>query len=47
MVIGKMSKCSFKSPCGKLVGVVHGDDIPALGTKITCGCGAEFSTKTL
>ena len=25
MVMGKMSKCSFKSPCGKLVGVVHGD----------------------
>ena len=27
MVMGKMSKCAFKSPCGKLVGVVHGDDI--------------------
>ena len=24
---GILSKCSFKSPCGKLVGVVHGDDI--------------------
>ena len=24
--MGKMSMCSFKSPCGKLVGVVHGDD---------------------
>ena len=22
-----MSKCSFKSPCAELVGVVHGDDI--------------------
>ena len=27
MVIGEMSKCSFKSPCGKLVGVVHADDL--------------------
>ena len=27
MVMGEMSKCSFKSPCGKLVGVVHCDDI--------------------
>ena len=28
MVMVKMSKCSFKSPCGKLVGVVHGDQGP-------------------
>ena len=33
MVIGGMSKCSFKSPCGKLVGVVHGDDILLLGPR--------------
>ena len=26
MVMGKMPKCSFKSPCGKLVGVVHSVD---------------------
>ena len=35
MEMGKMSKCSFKSPCGILVGVVHGDDI-ARRTDITC-----------
>ena len=29
--MGKISKCSFKSPCGKLVGVVHGDDILLAG----------------
>ena len=28
-----MSKCSFKSPCGKLVGVVHGDDILLSGPR--------------
>ena len=33
MVIGEMSKCSFKSPCGKLVGVVHGDDILLSGPR--------------
>ena len=33
MVIGEMSKCSFKSPCGKLVGVVHGVDNPCFQTK--------------
>ena len=27
MVMGNMPKCSSKSTCGKLVGVVHGDDI--------------------
>ena len=27
MVMGEMSGCSFKSLCGKLVGVVPGDDI--------------------
>ena len=33
MVIGEMLKCSFKSPCGKLVGVVHGDDILLSGPR--------------
>ena len=33
MVMGKMSKCSFKCPCGKLVGVVHGDDILLAGPR--------------
>ena len=33
MVIGEMSKCFFKSPCRKLVGVVHGDDILLSGPK--------------
>ena len=33
MVTGEMSKCSFKSPCGKLVGVVHGDDILLSGPR--------------
>ena len=33
MVMGKMSKCSFKSPCGKLVGVVHSDDILLAGPR--------------
>ena len=33
MVIGEMSKCSFKSPYGKLVGVVHGDDILLSGRR--------------
>ena len=33
MVIGEMSKCSFKSLCGKLVGVVHGDDILLSGPR--------------
>ena len=33
MVMGKMSRCSFKSPCGKLVGVVHGDDILLAGPR--------------
>ena len=31
MVMGKLSKCCLKSPCGKLVGVAHGDDILAAG----------------
>ena len=33
MVMGEMSKCSFKSPCGKLVEVVHGDDILLSGPR--------------
>ena len=33
VVMGKMSMCSFKSPCGKLVGVVHGDDILLAGPR--------------
>ena len=33
MVIGEMSNCSFKSPCGKLMGVVHGDDILLSGPR--------------
>ena len=33
MVMGKMSKCSFTSPCGKLEGVVHGDDILLAGPR--------------
>ena len=33
MVMGELSKCSFKSPCGKLVGVVHGDDILLSGPR--------------
>ena len=33
MVIGKMSKCSVKSPCGKLWGVVHVDDILLAGPR--------------
>ena len=33
MVMGKMSMCSFTSPCGKLVGVVHGDDILLAGPR--------------
>ena len=33
IVMGKMSRCSFKSPCGKLVGVVHGDDILLAGPR--------------
>ena len=33
MVTGKMSKCSFKSPCGEVVGVVHGDDILLSGPR--------------
>ena len=28
-----MSTCSFKSPCGKLVGVVHDDDILLAGPR--------------
>ena len=35
MVMGKMSKCSFKSPCGKLMGVVRDDDIMCRRTEIT------------
>ena len=30
---GEMSKCSFKSPCGKLVGVVHGDEVQLSGPR--------------
>ena len=33
MVMGKMSKCPLKSPCEKLVGVVHGDDILLAGPR--------------
>ena len=33
IVMGKMSKCSLKSPCGKLVGVVHGDDTLLAGPR--------------
>ena len=33
MVMGKMSKRSFNSPCRKLVGVVHGDDILLAGPR--------------
>ena len=33
MVMGKMSKCSFKSSCGELVVVVHGDDILLAGPR--------------
>ena len=33
MVMGKMSTCSFKSLCGKLIGVVHGDDILLSGPR--------------
>ena len=33
IVMGKMSKCSFKSLRGKLVGVVHGDDILLAGPR--------------
>ena len=31
--MGKMWKCSFKSLCGKLVGVVYGDDILVVGPR--------------
>ena len=31
--MGKMSKCSFKSPCGKLVGVVRGNGILLAGPR--------------
>ena len=31
--MGKMSNCSFESPCGKVVGVVHGDDILLSGPR--------------
>ena len=27
MTMGTVPNCAFKSPCGKLVGAVHGDDI--------------------
>ena len=33
MVMNKMLRCSFKSPCGKLVGVVHCDDILLRGPR--------------
>ena len=33
LVMGQMSKFSFRSPCGKLVGVVHGDDILLAGPR--------------
>ena len=31
--MGKMSKCSFKPPCGKLVRVLHGDDVLLAGPR--------------
>ena len=27
MAMGTLSRCSCKSPCGKFVGVVHGEDM--------------------
>ena len=37
MVTGKITKCFFKSPCGKLVGVVHSDDILLAGPRSHVG----------
>ena len=37
----------FKSPCGNLVGVVHGDDILLSGPRSLVDAVREFSTKTL
>ena len=33
MVLVKMSKCIFNSPCGKLMEVAHGDDILLAGQR--------------
>ena len=33
MTLRAMSKCAFKSPCGKLGGAVHGDDISLGGQR--------------
>ena len=43
--MGKMSKCSFKSLCGKLVGVGHGDDILLADLLMQYGSLYEIATR--
>ena len=45
MVVGKMSKGSFKSPREKLVGVVHGDDILLAGPRSLVGAARKSLRK--
>ena len=45
MVMGKLSKCSVKSPCGKLVGVVHGDDMMLAGPRSLFDAARESPRK--
>ena len=45
MVMGKMSRRSFKSPCEKLVVVVHGDDILLAGPRSLVGAARKSLRK--